>query len=153
MTKIRTIVAGAAVAAALSIGLAAAPAQAATPAAAPVKAATSAKVTAQDGAATTFGRTFKYWADSHDGYFKGYWYKKHGFYYFGGDLVDVDRGDREYTYVWFKWYDKFGRFHQNYYKTFGKIHFKDFIFKKDFDVRVCEGDHKLDNCGGWHDVF
>ncbi|MBB5138814.1 hypothetical protein HNP84_008572 [Thermocatellispora tengchongensis] len=151
MAKIRTIVAGAAVAAALSIGVAAAPAQAATGTQAATTAAAS--VTTQDASAAAFGRTFKYWADSHDGYFKGYWYKKHGRYYFGGDLVDVDRGDREYTYVWFKWYDRFGRFHQDYYKTFGKIHFKDFVFKKDFDVRVCEGDSRFDNCGSWHDVF
>jgi hypothetical protein len=90
-------------------------------------------------------------------YFKGYWEKSGGRYWFYGSLFDRDR-DRDYSYVWFRWHDDRG-FHTKYYKTFGRLNFNKFGgFRKssgfdDFDIRVCEGDNRFDDCGSYKDVF
>ncbi|PZG51058.1 hypothetical protein C1I98_09285 [Spongiactinospora gelatinilytica] len=147
MGKTRNLLAGAALAGSLSVltaGITVAPAAHA-----------SAAVTTGWAAKHHFGPYFSQGHESfaRESYFKGYWYKAGGKYYFAGDLVDRHRNDRDYSYVWFKWYDRFGRFHKSYYKTFGHKHFNPFAFKRDFDVRVCEGDTPTSGCGGWHDVF
>ncbi|WP_449062565.1 hypothetical protein [Planomonospora algeriensis] len=90
-------------------------------------------------------------------YFKGYWVKDGGRYWFHGDLFDRDH-DRSYSYVWFKWHDRSG-YHTKVFKTFGHSHYKSYGgFKKsrgfdDFKIRVCEGTNKFDDCGRWYDAF
>ncbi len=152
MSKIRTLVVGAALAGSLAAGLVAAPAQAAT--------ATAAQQ-AQGGSKHFFGPYYSGFGDGessgHRSSFKGYWYSDHGRYWFFGDLSDRDH-DREYSYVWFKWHDESGS-HVKFYKTFGGQHFDRFGgFRKsdgfdDFKIRVCEGDDRFDDCGSWGDAF
>ncbi|MFF5211791.1 hypothetical protein [Streptosporangium sp. NPDC000396] len=154
MSKIRAFVVGTALTGSLAAGLAAAPAQAAT-------AGTSAAQQAQSPRKHFFGPYYSAFGGGEDfghrSYFKGYWYSDSGRYWFFGDLFDRDH-DREYSYVWFKWHDRFGS-HVKYYKTFGNRHFEKFGgFKKssgfdDFKIRVCEGTDRFDDCGGWGDAF
>ncbi|MDF5751510.1 hypothetical protein [Spongiactinospora sp. TRM90649] len=141
----RNLLVGAALAGSLATGLA-------TPAVASASASASASVAPSRH---HFGPYYSNSSESfsHESYFKGYWYKQSGKYYFAGDLFDRHRSDRDYSYVWFRWHDKFGRFHQKSYKTFGRLHFNPFQFKRDFDLRVCEGRTPTSGCGGWHDVF
>ncbi|GIH89401.1 hypothetical protein ACFFMN_14620 [Planobispora siamensis] len=156
MSKLRTVLAGTALAGSLAAGLAAAPA---------AMAATADTATAAQQAQAPKKHFFGPYYSKFGGgesfgkrsYFKGYWYKDNGRYWFFGDLFDRDR-DREYSYVWFRWHDKFGT-HTKYYKTFGHRHFDKFGgFKKsngfdDFKIRVCEGDNRFDDCGNWGDAF
>jgi hypothetical protein len=154
MRTIRTILAGTAVVGALAAGLIATPAQAAT------STATTA-ATASGPSKHFFGPYYSRYGSGESfgdrSYFKGYWYKQDGRYWFFGDLFDRDH-DREYSYVWFKWHDDFG-FHTSYYKTFGRKHFDRFGgFQRsrgfdDFKIRVCEGDNRFDDCGSWGDAF
>jgi hypothetical protein len=151
-------VGGAALTGALAAGLAAAPAAQAAISAPAAQAATADSSSAVQ-AQTAPRRHFigPYFSDSredrrHESYFRGYWYKKSGGYYFTGDLFDRHR-DRDGSYVWFKWYDRFGKFHKQSYRTDGRRHFAPIRFKRDFDVRVCEGRSSSSGCGGWHDVF
>lgn len=143
MAKIRNLLAGAAIAGTMALGLGAAPAQATTaPAAA--------------DSASAFAKNFTYWSHNKQAFYKGYWYKKGGKYYTGGKLYHTKFTNGHYGYVWLKWYDKFGKPHTKYYKWFKKTGFfqvKDFLFTKDLDVRVCEGFKPTHSCGGWHDVF
>ncbi|MEV8638551.1 hypothetical protein AB0395_43540 [Streptosporangium sp. NPDC051023] len=152
MSKIRTLLVGAALAGSLTAGLAAAPAQAAT------------ATTAQQAQGFTkhfFGPYYSGFGGGEDfghrSSFKGYWYNDHGRYWFFGDLTDRDH-DREYSYVWFKWHDNSGS-HIKFYKTFGGLHFNRYGgFSKgdgfdDFKIRVCEGDSRFDDCGSWGDAF
>ncbi|MEV4244018.1 hypothetical protein AB0J63_11460 [Streptosporangium canum] len=154
MKKARTLLVGAALAGSLAAGLAVAPAQAATAATAGAQQAQSPQKHFFGPYYSTFGGGESF---GHRSYFKGYWYKDGGRYWFFGDLVDRDR-DREYSYVWFKWHDNSGS-HVKYYKTFRGRHFDKFGgFKKsrgfdDFKIRVCEGDNRFDDCGGWGDAF
>jgi hypothetical protein len=155
--QIRNLLVGAALAGSLAVGLAAAPAQAAT-------------ATSGDAAATQtqsgpkkhfFGPIWSKFGKGESfgkrSYFKGYWYKHNDRYWFFGDLVDRDF-DKQYSYVWFRWHDKFGA-HTKYYKTFGKKNFHKFggfttgSGFDDFDIRVCEGPTRFSDCGGWQDVF
>ncbi len=133
MRKIRNILAGTVIAGALAAGAVAAPV-AASAAAAPT-AATSA---VQSGPK----HFFTYYSGYDNGKrssFKGYWYKKSGWYYVYGDLFDKDF-DREYSYLWIKWEDRFGRDHFKRYKTFGRFHYEAKFFKaKHFWVGVSEG--------------
>ncbi|MBG0827749.1 hypothetical protein HS041_08230 [Planomonospora sp. ID67723] len=155
MSKFRTILVGTALAGSLAAGLAAAPAQAAT-----AGTATSAEQV-QGPKKHFFGPYYSKFGGGESfgkrSYFKGYWYKDDGRYWFFGDLFDRDR-DREYSYVWFKWHDRFGH-HVKYYKTFGGKHFDKFGGFKgsngfdDFKIRVCEGDNRFDDCGSWGDAF
>ncbi|MDH2423815.1 hypothetical protein [Sphaerisporangium sp. TRM90804] len=158
MRKIRNLLVSTALAGSLAAGIAAtAPA-----AQAETSAAAGTAVTAEAQAArhffgpiySTFGRGED---RGHRSYFKGHWKKSNGRYWFYGSLFDRDR-DRDYSYVWFRWHDDRG-FHAKYYKTFGKKDFSKFGgFRKssgfdDFDIRVCEGDNRFDDCGRWSDVF
>ncbi|MEU6996799.1 hypothetical protein [Nonomuraea sp. NPDC046570] len=154
MSKIRNLLVGGALAASLAAGLAAAPAaQAAT--------AGSAAAQAQAPVRHFFGPVYSGFGGGEDfghrSNFKGYWYKSDGRYWFFGDLFDRDR-DREYSYVWFRWHDDRGS-HTSYYKSFGSRHFEKYGgFKRssgfdDFDIRVCEGGDRFDDCGSWKDVF
>ncbi len=69
--------------------------------------------------------------------------------------------DRQWTYVWYRYTDKFGRSHQKFFKNNSFGHgdrFNKFFgfkkgFVKDVDFRVCEGVNKFDDCGGWGDAF
>jgi hypothetical protein len=90
---------------------------------------------------------------SHESYFRGYWQKRSGHYYFYGDLYDRHHNDHDYSYVWFKYYDQHGNFHRNWYRSDDRRHFEGIRFKRDFQIRVCEGDSRNDGCGGYHDVF
>ncbi|GAT66419.1 hypothetical protein PS9374_02069 [Planomonospora sphaerica] len=156
MSKARTLLAATALTGALAAGLAAAPAQAST-----AGTATAAASQEAQGSKHFFGPYYSKFGGGEGfgkrSYFKGYWIKQDGRYWFHGDLFDRDR-DREYSYVWFRWHDKFGT-HTKYYKTFGGRHFTKFGgFKKsngfdDFKIRVCEGDDRFDDCGGWGDAF
>ncbi|MBG0813626.1 hypothetical protein [Planomonospora sp. ID82291] len=156
MSKARTLLAATVLAGSLAAGLAAVPAQAATAGTATVAAFQEAQ-----GSKHFFGPYHSTFGGGEGfgkrSYFKGYWIKQDGRYWFHGDLFDRDR-DREYSYVWFRWHDKFG-VHTKYYKTFGSRHFTKFGgFKKssgfdDFKIRVCEGDDRFDDCGGWGDAF
>ncbi|WP_326819902.1 hypothetical protein [Streptosporangium sp. NBC_01756] len=154
MGKTRTLLVGAALTGSLAAGLAVAPAQAATAGAATVQQAQSPQrhffgpYHSRFGGGENFG---------HRSYFKGYWYKDGGRYWFFGDLFDRDR-DRDYSYVWFRWHNRSG-FHTKVFKTFGHRHFSTYGgFKKssgfnDFKIRVCEGDNSFDDCGNWGDAF
>ncbi|GAA0386850.1 hypothetical protein Acor_25550 [Acrocarpospora corrugata] len=153
--NIRRIMVGAALAGALAAGVLAAPA--ANAAAAPAAAAASAPTK------HFFGNFYSKWHPSEDddfghrSYFKGYWYKKDGYYWFVGDLFDRDR-DNEYSYVWYRYRDGSG-YHEKYFgKSKSHLHFNNFAkFKSgkfnDFDIRVCEGDNRFEDCGGWGDAF
>lgn len=89
-----------------------------------------------------------------ESYFRGYWQKRGGKYYFSGDLGDRHNGDGDYSYVWFKYYDSSGNFHRNVYRTDDRRrHFEEIRFKRDFKVRVCEGNTRDSGCGSYHDVF
>ncbi|MDP9863037.1 MULTISPECIES: hypothetical protein [Streptosporangium] len=155
--KVRTLLVSATLAGSLAAGLAGAPAQAATAGGPGASETLQAKGPVKHffgpyyskfGGGESFGRRSS---------FKGYWYKEGGRYWFFGDLFDRDR-DREYSYVWFRWHDRSGS-HVKYYKTFGVRHFDKFGgFRKsdgfdDFKIRVCEGDNRFDDCGGWGDAF
>lgn len=154
--KIRSILVGTALAGSLAVGLAAAPAAQAA------QASTSTTATAASASSPSkhfFGPYYSRFGGDEDrgdrSYFKGYWYKNNGKYYFSGDLFDRDR-DRDYSYVWFKWHNDSG-YHTSYYKTFNRFHYEH-SFKRssgfdDFKVRVCEGDNRFDDCGSWGDAF
>ncbi|WP_433251494.1 hypothetical protein ACQPYK_06110 [Streptosporangium sp. CA-135522] len=154
MRKIRTLLTGAALAGSLAAGLAVTPAQAAT-------AGASAAQQVQGPSKHFFGPYYSGFGAGEDfghrSYFKGYWYKDGGRYWFFGDLFDRDR-DREYSYVWFKWHDRSG-YHTKVFKTFGHQRFAGYGgFRRsggfdDFKIRVCEGRDKFDDCGGWGDAF
>ncbi|GAA1278656.1 hypothetical protein GCM10009677_36250 [Sphaerisporangium rubeum] len=156
MRNLRNLLVSTALAGSLAAGLAAVTA----PAASASAAGTSGTAAAQSSRHffgpihSRFGRG----EDSGDrSYFKGYWTKSDGRYWFYGSLFDRDH-DRDYSYVWFRWHDDRG-FHTKYYKTFGRLNFSKFGgFRKsdgfdDFDIRVCEGDDRFDDCGGYKDVF
>ncbi|SNT26040.1 hypothetical protein SAMN05216276_103116 [Streptosporangium subroseum] len=161
MSKVRTLLAGTALAGALAATMAAAPAaMASTPTAATV--ATAAAQQAQSSSKHFFGPYYSGFGRGenfgHRSSFKGYYTKDgSGRYWFYGDLVDRDR-DRQYSYVWFKWHDRSG-FHAKVFKTRGNQHFDKFGgFRKsngfnDFDIRVCEGTNSSDDCGRWGDAF
>ena len=149
MRKIRSILAGTALVGAVAAGLAVSPA---------AHASTASATTVERGN-HFFG---PYYSDYGHGehrsdrsYFKGFWFKKHGYYYFDAYAYDRDH-DHEYTYFWIKWHDSFG-FHVKYYKTFNKFHyvhkFKGSSGFNDADFHVCEGDFPSDDCGSYHDVF
>ncbi|MFI6506585.1 hypothetical protein ACIBCT_03190 [Streptosporangium sp. NPDC050855] len=160
MSMIRTALVGATLAGSLAAGVAAAPAS--TASTAPASTASAAVVQEAQASGkhffgpyhSGFGRGESFGKRS---YFKGYWTKDGGRYWFYGDLFDRDR-DRDRSYVWFKWHDRFGS-HTKVFKTSGRSHFHRFGgFKKsngfdDFKIRVCEGDDKFDDCGRWGDAF
>ncbi|MEV5413889.1 hypothetical protein AB0K60_34300 [Thermopolyspora sp. NPDC052614] len=134
MRKIRNLVAGGLIAGALVAGAVTSPvAASAASAAAP-----AAKVAVQAGPK----HFFKFYSGFDKGrrsLFEGYWYKKDGWYYVFGDLFDRDF-DREYSYLWIKYEDRFGRFHFKRFKTFGKFHYENKFFKaRHFWVGVSEG--------------
>jgi len=155
VSKIRKALVGGALAASLAGALAATPAMAA---AAPAQAAPALSAQAPRH---FFGPIYSRFSNGEDfghrSYFKGYWNKDHGRYWFTGDLYDRD-GDHQYSYVWYRWHDNGGT-HVSYYKTFGHRHFDRWGgFRKssgfnDFDIRVCEGGNRFADCGGWQDVF
>ncbi|MEO3811662.1 hypothetical protein ABGB17_21930 [Sphaerisporangium sp. B11E5] len=157
MRNIRNLLVSTALAGSLAAGLAAATA----PAASASAAGTSGSAVAAQASRHFFGPIYSHYGRGEDrghrSYFKGYWEKSSGRYWFYGSLFDRDR-DRDYSYVWFRWHDDRG-FHTKYYKTFGKLSFNKFGgFRKsngfdDFDIRVCEGDNRFDDCGGYKDVF
>jgi hypothetical protein len=146
--KIRNIVAGTMIAGALAAGAVAAPAAASASAAAPAAASVSAQ--------TASKHFFAYYSGFDKGkrsLFKGYWYKRHGWYYVYGDLFDKDF-DREYSYLWIKYQDRFGRIHIVRYKTFGSFHYEKRFFKvKHFWVGVSEGRHFDDDFSGWRKLW
>jgi hypothetical protein len=150
--KIRNILAGTAVVGALAAGLAASPA-------ANASTASAASAATADSSRHFFG---PYYSDYGHGehrsdrsYFKGFYFKSHGYYYFDSFAFDRDH-DNEYTYFWIHWHDDFGS-HVKYYKTFGTFHyahkFKGSSGFDDADFRICEGDFPSDDCGSYHDVF
>ncbi|WP_030915941.1 hypothetical protein [Streptosporangium amethystogenes] len=151
MSTKRALLAGAALAGSLLAGVAMAPA--ATASTAPQQAQTFSK--------HFFGPYYSGFGQGEDfghrSYYKGYWTKEDGRYWFYGDLFDRDH-DRSYSYVWFKWHDRFGS-HTKVFKTLGHGDVDRFGgFKKssgfdDFKVRVCEGTDKFDDCGRWGDAF
>ncbi|MBB2909394.1 hypothetical protein FHS43_000640 [Streptosporangium becharense] len=165
MNPTRALLAGAALAGSLLAGGLAAPAATAAtvPAAAPVPAAplSAPAVSAALGGKHFFGPYHSAFGGGESfgkrSYFKGYWVKTGGRYWFYGDLVDRDR-DRHYSYVWFRWHDRSGH-HTKVFKTFrhaGFAEFGGFRTSKGFDdfkIRVCEGTDKFDDCGGWGDAF
>lgn len=152
MRKLQALVAAAATAGTLAAGLAIAPAaQAAAPAAAQAAAPKKhffGPYYSGFGKGETFGKR---------SYFKGYWYRTGGRYWFFGDLIDRDF-DRQYTYVWFRWHDRFG-FHTKVFRTLGKKRFIKFGGFRvgtgfdDFKIRVCEGRNQFADCGKWGDAF
>ncbi|MER5624755.1 hypothetical protein ABT061_27350 [Streptosporangium sp. NPDC002544] len=159
MSTKRALLAGAALAGSLLAGVAVAPAATAS------TAGTTTTATALQQA-QTFSKHFfgPYYSGfgrgedfGHRSYFKGYWTKEGGRYWFYGDLFDRDR-DRSYSYVWFKWHDRFGS-HTKVFKTLGHGDidrfggFKGSSGFDDFKVRVCEGTDKFDDCGRWGDAF
>ncbi|GAA2864887.1 hypothetical protein GCM10010517_24130 [Streptosporangium fragile] len=157
MSTMRAIIAGTALAGSLLAGTAAAPAAMASTAGTAVGAAAQ----EAQGAKHFFGPYYSKFGGGESfgkrSYFKGYWTKSGGRYWFYGGLFDRDR-DRQYSYVWFKWHDRFGH-HTKVFKTFGHSGFSKFGgFSKskgfdDFKIRVCEGTDKFDDCGGWGDAF
>lgn len=110
---------------------------------------------AQAGPKHFFGPYFSNGSENggHESYFKGYWQKRGGNYYFYGDLYDRHHNDGDYSYVWFKYYDRHGNFHRNWYRSDDRRHFDSIRFKRDFKIQVCEGGSRDSGCGGWHDVF
>ncbi|WP_214108781.1 hypothetical protein [Acrocarpospora catenulata] len=149
----RSIMAGTALVGALTAGAFVAPAANAAPAA----------VQASGPAKHFFGNFYSKYHKGEDtgfgdrSYFKGYWIKKDGWYWFYGDLFDRDH-DSEYSYVWYRWHDGSG-YHTKYFgRTKGHAHFDKFAkFKAgkfdDLDIRVCEGDSSTEDCGAWGDAF
>ncbi|MGP4101698.1 hypothetical protein [Nonomuraea sp. KM90] len=88
-----------------------------------------------------------------ESYFRGYWQKRGGNYYFSGDLGDRHNGDGDYSYVWFKYYDSSG-FHRDVYRSDDRRrHFGEIRFKRDLKIRVCEGNTRNSGCGSYKDVF
>ncbi|WP_066368996.1 hypothetical protein [Herbidospora mongoliensis] len=156
MRKLSRALAGTALAAGLMAGAMAAPATAA--------ATTSAATVSAAPSKHFFGAYYSHWSNgfekSHKSYFKGYWTNSGGQYWFYGDVFDRDR-DRQWTYVWYRYTDKFGRSHEKFFKNNSFSHgnrFNKFFgfkkgFVKDVDFRVCEGVNKFDDCGGWGDAF
>nr|WP_062337765.1 hypothetical protein [Herbidospora sakaeratensis] len=155
MRKLPRVLAGTALAAGLMAGAMAAPATAGATASTGSAAAASSK--------HFFGPYFSHWGDkfekSHRSYFKGYWTKTGNQYWFYGDLFDTDR-DRQWSYVWYRYTDRFGKSHTKFFKnrSFGHGDFDKFFgfkkgFVKDVDFRVCEGTSRFDDCGGWNDAF
>ncbi|MBO3747157.1 hypothetical protein J5X84_13850 [Streptosporangiaceae bacterium NEAU-GS5] len=147
--KIRSILAGTAVVGALAAGVAMSPAAA--------NASTASAVTAQSN--HFFG---PYYSDygrgedrGHRSYFKGFWFKRNGYYYFDSFAFDRDH-DHQYSYFWVRWHDGSGT-HSSFYKTFNTFHyvhkFKGGHGFNDVDFRICEGSNRFDDCGSWHDVF
>ncbi|MEV1248080.1 hypothetical protein ACIBO2_55875 [Nonomuraea sp. NPDC050022] len=110
---------------------------------------------AQAGPRHFFGPYFSNGSENggHESYFKGYWQKRGGNYYFYGDLYDRHHNDGDYSYVWFQYYDRHGDFHRNWYRSDDRRHFDSIRFKRDFKIQVCEGGSRNSGCGGWHDVF
>ncbi|WP_062345040.1 hypothetical protein [Herbidospora yilanensis] len=154
MRKLPRVLAGTALAAGLMAGAMAAPATAGATASAGSAAASSKHF---------FGPYYSHWGDkfekSHRSYFKGYWTKTGNQYWFYGDLFDTDR-DRQWSYVWYRYTDRFGKSHTKWFKntSFGHGDFDKFFgfkkgFVKDVDFRVCEGTNRFDDCGGWNDAF
>ncbi|MEU8384764.1 hypothetical protein [Streptosporangium sp. NPDC048865] len=155
MSEIRTALVGAALAGSLAAGVVAAPS---------AMASAQAPAAAQEAQASGkhfFGPYYSGFGGRESfgkrSYFKGYWTSSGGRYWFYGDLFDRDR-DRQRSYVWFKWHDRFGS-HTKVFDTFGHSGFSKFGgFKKssgfdDFKIRVCEGGDKFDDCGRWGDAF
>jgi len=136
--KIRNILAGSMIAGALAAGAVAAPA--AQAAAAPA---------AQAGVPA---KGFTYYSGYDKGkrsLFKGDWFKRGGWYYVKGDLFDTDF-DREYSYLWIKYEDRFGKTHIKRYKTFKKFHYAKKFFKvRHFWVGVSEGRDFRDDFSGF----
>jgi hypothetical protein len=160
MSKVRTLLTGAALAGALITSMAAAPAAMASTADA--SAATVAVQQAQSSSKHFFGPYYSGYGRGenfgHRSYFKGYYTKDNsGRYWFYGDVYDRDH-DRQYTYVWYRWHDRSGS-HTKVFKTSGEAHFNKFGgFRKSngfdgFDFRVCEGGNSSDDCGDWGDAF
>lgn len=139
MRKIRNILAGSMIAGALAAGAVAAPA--AQAAAAPATA-----------SATASAKGFTYYSGYDKGkrsLFKGSWFKRGGWYHVKGDLFDTDF-DREYSYLWIKYEDRFGRTHIKRYKTFKKFHYEKKFFKvRHFWVGVSEGRNFRDDFSGF----
>ncbi|WP_162795806.1 hypothetical protein [Nonomuraea lactucae] len=150
MGNIRMLAAGVALAGSMAVGLAAAPAQAsvAAPAATEVAASSAAQTS------TTWTRHFKYWSPNKEGYFEGKVYKQGGHYYFTGFLWDGKPKPQDYTYVRFRYFDKFGDKHLETHKVVsGKKYFAPIRIKHDFDLRVCDAGKLGKHCDGGHDVF
>ena len=160
MSKIRTALVGAALAGSLAAGVVAAPSAMASAS----KSSNGSAVAVQETQASSkhfFGPYYSGFGGGESfgrrSYFKGYWTSSGGRYWFYGDLFDRDR-DRQRSYVWFKWHDRFGS-HSKVFNTFGNSGFNKFGgFKKsngfdDFKIRVCEGRDKFDDCGRWGDAF
>ncbi|GAA5070886.1 hypothetical protein HNP84_009196 [Thermocatellispora tengchongensis] len=151
MRTLRSILAGTAIVGSLAAGVALAPAAAN---------AETAVTTATAQASAPKFHNFKYFSDFGRGesfgkrsYFKGFWYKKDGWYYVKGSLFDLDR-DREYSYFWVKYIDRFGRTHFDRYKTFGKFDYNKKFFKaKHFWVGVSEGDGFRDDFSGYRQLW
>ena len=141
MRKIRNILAGGLIAGALAVGAVAAPA--AQAAAAPAGASAGAAAAAKG---------FTYYSGYDKGkrsLFKGAWFKRGGWYYVKGDLFDGDF-DREYSYLWIRYEDRFGRFHTKRYKTLKRFHFEKRFFKvRHFWVGVSEGRDFRDDFSGF----
>ncbi|WP_326646443.1 hypothetical protein OG884_17620 [Streptosporangium sp. NBC_01755] len=155
MSTTRALLAGAALAGSLLAGVAVAPAAMASASTA------TATQQAQTSSKNFFGPYYSGFGQGEDfghrSYYKGYWTKESGRYWFYGDLFDRDR-DRSYSYVWFKWHDRFGS-HTKVFKTRGHSDidrfggFKGSSGFDDFKIRVCEGTDKFDDCGRWGDAF
>jgi hypothetical protein len=88
-------------------------------------------------------------------YFKGYWFKDNGRYYFSFDGFDRDR-DHQYSYYWVRYHDGHG-FHTNVYRDFDRFHYSHIFSRSsgfnDFQVRVCEGGSPNSDCGSYHNIF
>jgi hypothetical protein len=151
--KIPSILAGTTLAGALLCGAALAPAaQAATTEA-------SATTVAQAPFRHFFGPYYSGYGRSEGrsrrSYVKGYWTRDGRNYRFVFTGFDRDR-DRQYTYYWVRWHDRSGT-HRRVYRDRDVFRFSR-VFRRgsgfnDFDVRVCEGTRRSDDCGRYHDVF
>jgi hypothetical protein len=89
----------------------------------------------------------------HESYWSGYWQKRDGHYYLYGDVYDRHHGDHDYSYVWYRYYDRGGNLHRDYYRSDDHRHISGIQFTRDFDVRVCEGDSPSDGCSRYYDVY
>ncbi|GAA3842110.1 hypothetical protein GCM10022226_75880 [Sphaerisporangium flaviroseum] len=156
MRNIRKLLAGTALAGSLAAGLAAAPAaQASTTDSAGVTSATEAQSSRHFFPIrySDFGRGENRGDRS---YFKGYWEKFGGRYYFSGHVFDRDDDrNRDYNYLEFRWHDDRG-FHHKIFKSHGEFNVNRYGgFRKSegfdsFAFRVGEGHGRDYDWGNWY---